>query len=376
LHLVAGQSITPRKAGTDMTDANGLVLRPHAELEVGWFETVAVHQINDMELTELVAAWDLGVDHEELLYRRDVPTVEYVKALRWAERRFGIELGDNKGGRANTPPPQALRGLNSMQRAQFRKLARIEDTTFIDHLSKQDTRENVSRARLAKWADKQTNNNEETQARQTAYDNTTADAEGTNWKLLHGDFRQRLQEIEPGTVDLIITDPPYPAEFLPLWTDLSETAARILKPQGILIALTGAIFLPKVMSRLGTHLSWGWLYIQPMPGQQSRIMGRHVIQAHKPWLAYSNGAWPSGTTDWHPDLLDPSVRSKDRYRWEQDPGPTKMLISDLSPHDGIVVDPFTGSGSYGEAALAVNRKFIGTEMDAERFEVAAGRLRG
>jgi site-specific DNA-methyltransferase (adenine-specific) len=105
-------------------------------------------------------------------------------------------------------------------------------------------------------------------------------------------------------------------------------------------------------------------------------MGRHVIQAHKPWLAYSNGAWPSGTTDWHPDLLDPSVRSKDRYRWEQDPGPTKMIINDLSPEDGIVVDPFTGSGSYGEAALAVGRKFIGTEMDAERFEVAAGRLRG
>ena len=358
-----------------MTDANGLALRPHAELEVGWFETVAVHQINDMEITELVAAWDSAIDQEELLYRRDVPTVEFVKALRWAERRIGIILGDNKGGRANKTP-EAFRGFDSWQRAQFRKLARIDDTTYIDHISKQDTRQNLSRARVAKWADKQTTNNKETQARQTAYDNTTADAEGTNWKLLHGDFQQRLKEIEPGTVDLIITDPPYPAEFLPLWTDLSETAARILKPQGILVALTGAIFLPEVMTRLGTHLSWGWLYIQPMPGQQSRIMGRHVIQAHKPWLAYSNGAWPSGTTDWHPDLLDPSVRSKDRYRWEQDPGPTKMIINDLSPEDGIVVDPFTGSGSYGEAALAVGRKFIGTEMDAERFEVAAGRLRG
>jgi site-specific DNA-methyltransferase (adenine-specific) len=358
-----------------MTDANGLALRPHAELEVGWFETVAVHQINDMEPTELVAAWDSAIDQEELLYRRDVPTVEFVKALRWAERRIGIILGDNKGGRGNETP-KGFRGFDPVQRAQFRKLARIDDTTYIDHISKQDTRQNLSRARLAKWADKQTTNNEETQARKTAYDNTTADAKGTNWKLLHGDFRQRLQEIEPGTVDLIITDPPYPAEFLPLWTDLSQTAARILKPQGILVALTGAIFLPEVMTRLGTHLSWGWLYIQPMPGQQSRIMGRHVIQAHKPWLAYSNGAWPSGTTDWHPDLLDPSVRSKDRYRWEQDPGPTKMLINDLSPEDGIVVDPFTGSGSYGEAALAVGRKFIGTEMDAERFEVAAGRLRG
>src|SRR5690606_11062312 len=47
-------------------------------------------------------------------------------------------------------------------------------------------------------------------------------------EIRHGDFRQILSDIEPGTVDAIITDPPYPGEFIGLFTDLSQLAARLL----------------------------------------------------------------------------------------------------------------------------------------------------
>jgi site-specific DNA-methyltransferase (adenine-specific) len=255
-------------------------------------------------------------------------------------------------------------------------MAKVNGDTFRAHLVSTDDMRLLSRAGVAKWSDRAAKSDDESNARDMAFDATVADADGNGWKLLHGDFRERLLEIEPGTVDLIVTDPPYPAESLPLWSDLSAIAANVLKPQGVLVALTGAIFLPEVVNRLGEHLAWGWLYVQPMPGQQSRIMGRHILQAHKPWLAFSNGAWPSGQVDWHPDLLDPSVRAKDRYRWEQDPDPVKLLIDSLSPEGGVVVDPFTGTGSYGVAALSMGRRFIGVEMDVERFELAAGRLRG
>jgi 16S rRNA G966 N2-methylase RsmD len=203
-----------------------------------------------------------------------------------------------------------------------------------------------------------------------------SDAAGTNWRMFHGDFRDRLADLPDGSVDLIITDPPYPAEFMHLWSHLSEQSRRVLKPQGILVALTGAIMLPEVMSKLGEHLQWGWMYVQPLPGANSRIMGRHVLQAYKPWLAYSVGPWPSGSIDWHPDMLDASSRAKDRYRWEQDPNPTKMLIDALSPEGGTVLDPFTGTGSYGIAALQMGRKFIGVESDADRFQKASERLAG
>ena len=103
-------------------------------------------------------------------------------------------------------------------------------------------------------------------------------------------------------------------------------------------------------------------------------MARHVLQSHKPWLAYSNGQWPSGNVDWHTDMLDIAYRTKNSYRWEQDPSPAKMLIDALCPAGGTVLDPYTGAGSYGIAALEMERKFIGVEMDAERFTKASERL--
>lgn len=215
---------------------------------------------------------------------------------------------------------------------------------------------------------------EEQQAREIVMTEIPSDQHGTNWRMYHGDFRERLMELPAGSVDLILTDPPYPAEFMHLWEDLSKHAARILKPQGILVALSGKIMLPDVMTSLGKHLNWGWMYIQPLLAGNSRIMARHIIQTHKPWLAYSNGQWPSGNVDWHPDLLDPGVRMKDRYRWQQDPDPTKMLIDSLSSENGTILDPYVGTGGFGLAALQMNRKFIGIEMDSERFTKASERL--
>jgi 16S rRNA G966 N2-methylase RsmD len=216
---------------------------------------------------------------------------------------------------------------------------------------------------------------EEQEAREIVMAEVPSDASGENWRLYHGAFQDRLAELPDGSVDLIVTDPPYPAEFMHLWPILSEHAARVLKPQGILVALTGAIMLPEVIASLGQRLSWGWMYIQPLPGANSRIMARHVLQSYKPWLAFSNGPWPSGGVDWHPDTLDASSRAKDRYRWEQDPDPAKMLVDALSPKGGTVLDPYTGTGSYGIAALSLGRKFIGVEHDAQRFSGAVERLK-
>ena len=38
----------------------------------------------------------------------------------------------------------------------------------------------------------------------------------------HADFCDL--DLAPGSIDCIITDPPYPAEFLPLYSDLAERA--------------------------------------------------------------------------------------------------------------------------------------------------------
>lgn len=57
--------------------------------------------------------------------------------------------------------------------------------------------------------------------------------------------------------------------------------------------------------------------------------------------------------------------------------PTKLmsyLIKLITPPGGIVLDPFTGSGSTGVAAIREGFRFIGIEMEAEYYEIAIARI--
>jgi site-specific DNA-methyltransferase (adenine-specific) len=46
----------------------------------------------------------------------------------------------------------------------------------------------------------------------------------------------------------------------------------------------------------------------------------------------------------------------------------------VTPPNGIVLDPFMGSGSTGIAARLEDFKFIGMEMDPEYFKIAEARI--
>jgi predicted methyltransferase len=61
--------------------------------------------------------------------------------------------------------------------------------------------------------------------------------ENTNYKLLQGDLLDKGKEIPDNSIDLILTDPPYDEDSLPLYKDLSILAARVLKPGGSLVSI-------------------------------------------------------------------------------------------------------------------------------------------
>jgi DNA modification methylase len=44
------------------------------------------------------------------------------------------------------------------------------------------------------------------------------------------------------------------------------------------------------------------------------------------------------------------------------------------PEEGVVLDPFFGSGTVGVVALKHNRKYIGIELNPEYVEIAKKRL--
>jgi len=63
--------------------------------------------------------------------------------------------------------------------------------------------------------------------------------------------------------------------------------------------------------------------------------------------------------------LHPTVKPTSLMRW---------LIRLTTDVDGVVLDPFAGSGSTGKAAILEHRKFIGIEKNAEYCTMAKARL--
>jgi site-specific DNA-methyltransferase (adenine-specific) len=53
----------------------------------------------------------------------------------------------------------------------------------------------------------------------------------------------------------------------------------------------------------------------------------------------------------------------------------QWLVRLVTPPEGIVLDPFTGSGSTGVAALAQGFSFIGCEREEHYARIAEQRIR-
>ena len=53
----------------------------------------------------------------------------------------------------------------------------------------------------------------------------------------------------------------------------------------------------------------------------------------------------------------------------------RYLCRLVTPPGGVVLDPFTGSGSTGKAAILEGFRFIGIEREAEYVEIARARIR-
>ncbi|MFJ9033945.1 DNA-methyltransferase [Streptomyces sp. NPDC102274] len=65
---------------------------------------------------------------------------------------------------------------------------------------------------------------------------------------------------------------------------------------------------------------------------------------------------------------------KDQVHIAQKPVEIMRQLVQICPEDGVVLDPFTGSGSTGVAALREGRQFVGVELSSHYADVAERRL--
>jgi hypothetical protein len=108
----------------------------------------------------------------------------------------------------------------------------------------------------------------------------------TGIAIRHGDFREVLGDLR-GQVDAMITDPPYPAEYVPLFGDLARVASELLKPSGVLVVMAAHLYLYEYMTLLNQHLRYRWICTYYMGDTKSNVSAAKIATSWKPLLMFT-----------------------------------------------------------------------------------------
>jgi DNA modification methylase len=230
--------------------------------------------------------------------------------------------------------------------------------------------------------------------------------------LMLGDCLERMKEIESGSVDMILTDPPYgttackwdsiiPLE--PMWLELN----RIIKPNGAIVLFGSEPFSSALrMSNIKNYkydIIWdksrGY---QPMLCKKRNTLGHEVISMfynkqpfYSPQMCKGKPYKDMRSNNINSDHMThkkiPTINNGERYpysvvKFPRTQGrlhPTQKpvalmeyLIKTYSNERETVLDFTMGSGTTGVAAKNLNRDFIGIEMGEGYFKIAQDRIGG
>lgn len=230
-------------------------------------------------------------------------------------------------------------------------------------------------------------------------------------RVVHGDCLAGMRQLSTGSIDLIVTDPPYEIEDLSSYFD---EMVRVLSPTGSIYCfgdkdVIAGHWYAQVPLAKKTMLIWHYKN-SPKPKGRWRLSHQGIIYGYRseapffedevrvPYTegavklhgrmrpssgrlgearAYdtSKGALPRDVIE-VPALL--GHRSCARYG-HRDQKPQELIerfIRASSTINQIVLDPFGGTGTTAAAAKALGRKCITFEKDKHWIGVIRARLKG
>ena len=234
---------------------------------------------------------------------------------------------------------------------------------------------------------------------------------------MQGDCLERMKEIPDGSVDLVLTDPPYgttackwdsviPLE--PMWKELK----RITKSNSAIVLFGSQPFTSKLVlsnfEMFKYNLIWkkntctGFMQAKTKPlksyediavfgdfklaaqyfkgtynpqgiesvGEVTYSNKRkedHITGNRKENTAQSNKGYPK-------DILEFNSESKTVHPTQKPVALMEYLMKTYSNEGDVVLDFTLGSGTTGVACVNTNRKFIGIEQDEGYFKIAQDRI--
>ena len=233
----------------------------------------------------------------------------------------------------------------------------------------------------------------------------------SNVTLMHGDCLERMEEIEPGAIDMVLTDPPYGTtackwdtviDLEAMWAELK----RITKPNGAIVMTASQPFTSALVMSNPKWFKYSWVwdkgqgtgflnakrqplrssedlcvfyYRQPTYNPQMRTGFKPYVCKQGATKSQNYGAQSGATTvsdgKRYPLNVLEFKRDKAKAHPTQKPVPLMEYLIKTYTNEGDTVLDFTmGSGSTGVACLNTSRNFIGIELDPEYFAVASSRI--
>ncbi|OGC90205.1 MAG: hypothetical protein A2W25_15485 [candidate division Zixibacteria bacterium RBG_16_53_22] len=245
-------------------------------------------------------------------------------------------------------------GISSYESSTYQRIEDLPDEEFESHIAetKASGRELTTSGTLkeAKAYGRQEEREEKTRAGESM------PKSGESFRLIHSSIE--TLDIEPNSIDVIITDPPYPEEYLPLYEVLAERAAVWLKPGGSLVVMIGQSYLPAIVVMLGRHLTYNWTGAYLTPGKTYQAFDRKVLCGFKPLLWYAKGDYVG---KWVYDVCKSDVPDKDSHEWGQSESGISNIIQQFTNEGDLILDPFCGGGTTIKCAVALGRRVIGAD---------------
>lgn len=235
-----------------------------------------------------------------------------------------------------------------------------------------------------------------------------------NISLYNRDCVSALKELQPGSVDLIVTDPPYNlGNFMKDrdtnlskmrdnffgtagWDDMDfadwkksmdaffKAAAKVMKKGGSMIVFMAIIKVETVIQLATKHgfyykTTGIWHKTNPMP----RNMNLHFVNSTEAWVYFTfktrTGTFNNNNMMLH-DFIETSVtpngeRKHGKHPTQKPEALISHFITVLSNENDCVLDPFMGSGTTGVVAKKNNRNFIGIELNEQYYHMSEERIR-
>ena len=217
-----------------------------------------------------------------------------------------------------------------------------------------------------------------------------------DFSLCRGDAVSWLRTLDDGSVDLLITDPPYESlekhRAIGTTTRLKHSKASSNDWFSIFPNTRFEELFVEVYRVLVKHAHFylycdpetmfvakpiaervGFKFWKPLIWDKKRIgMGYHYRARYECILFFEKGKRKLSDLG-RADIIE-VPRIVGGYPAEKPPEVSEVLVAQSSERGELVVDPFMGSGSAGVAAVRLGRRFAGNDLCAEAIDIARARL--